>query len=223
MAMRRLVLLVAGCSLAVAVESSANSVNAQETQTTTTTTTTDFWRFKIYGGPAYVAPLDDSDVSFETVTDSLQAQDHVGWNLGVEARFNQLLGLELDYVNAHQDVDFGGVTIGETTFSPLTLTANLHLIPSKVVDFYVGPSFTYVNWGDIELSTSGIDIVPSGVDVGLDSETGWGLSTGIDFGLGKNFAVGAGLKWLNVDMTLGDGQSSDVEPLVARLTAAFRF
>lgn len=229
MAMSRFVLLAAGCSIAVAVGSSVNSINAQETQTTTTTTTTeqhdddDFWRFKVYGGPAYVAPLNDSDVSFEAVTDSIAAQDHVGWNLGVEGRFARMIGIELDYVNASQEVEFGGTTIGETDFSPLTLTANFHLIPSKHFDFYIGPSFTWVNWGDIELDANGSDVVGDDFNAGLDSETGWGISTGIDFGFGNHFAIGAGLKWLNVGMTLSDGQEIDVEPLVARLTAAFRF
>src|SRR5262245_940298 len=59
--------------------------------------------FKIYGGPAYVSPLDDDDITFGTVTDSLEGQSHVGWNLGLEGRFNKLLGIELDYVNANQD------------------------------------------------------------------------------------------------------------------------
>jgi hypothetical protein len=175
----------------------------------------DIWHFKVYGGPAYVAPLNDSDVSFETVTDSIAAQDHVGWNLGVEGRFARLLGIELDYVNASQEVEFGGTTIGETDFSPLTLTANF--------DFYVGPSFTWVNWGDIELDANGSDVVGDSFNAGIDSETGWGISTGIDFGFGEHFAIGAGLKWLDVGMVLSDGQKIDVEPLVARLTAAFRF
>jgi hypothetical protein len=226
MAMSRFVLL-AGCSIAVAVGS---SVYAQEPSPTPAPTSTsvdhdddDIWHFKVYGGPAYVAPLNDSDVSFETVTDSLQAQSHVGWNLGVEGRFARLIGIELDYVNGSQDVEFGGTTIGETDFSPLTLTANFHLIPSNRFDFYVGPSFTWVNWGDIELDANGSDVVGDGFNAGLDSETGWGISTGLDIGFGEHFAIGAGLKWLNVGMVLSDGQEIDVEPLIARLTAAFRF
>ena len=223
------VLLVAGCSIAVAVGSAAYAQETPPTTTTTTTTTTtdpdtdDIWHFKVYGGPAYVAPLNDSNVSFDAVSDSIKAQDHVGWNLGVEGRFNRLIGIELDYVNASQEVEFGGTTIGETDFSPLTLTANFHLIPSEHFDFYIGPSFTWVNWGDIELDANGSDVVGDDFNAGVDSETGFGATIGIDFGFGKNFAIGAGLKWLNVGMVLSDGQEIDVEPLVARLTAAFRF
>lgn len=229
MAMSRIALLAVGCSIAVGSSVYAQTPTPTPAPTPAPAATSDaddhddIWHFKVYGGPAYVAPLNDSDVSFETVTDSIAAQDHVGWNLGVEGRFARLLGIELDYVNASQEVEFGGTTIGETDFSPLTLTANFHLIPSKHFDFYVGPSFTWVNWGDIELDANGSDVVGDSFNAGIDSETGWGISTGIDFGFGEHFAIGAGLKWLDVGMVLSDGQKIDVEPLVARLTAAFRF
>lgn len=232
MAMSRLVLLAAGCSIAVAVGS---TVHAQTTPSPSptpmpaATTDTDhhddddIWHFKVFGGPAYVAPLNDSNISFEAVTDSIKAQDHIGWNLGLEWRFVRLLGVELDYINAKQDVDFGGSTIGDTTFQPVTASANFHLIPSEHFDFYVGPSFSWVNWGDIKLSTSGSDIVPPGTDTGLDSNTAWGAQLGIDFGFGEHFAVGAGLRWINAEMELNNGQTISVEPLIARITAAFRF
>ena len=232
MAMSRIALLAAGCSIAVAAGS---TVYAQTTPSPTptpmpaATTDTDhhddddIWHFKVFGGPAYVAPLNDSDISFETVTDSIQAQDHIGWNLGFEWRFARLIGVELDYINAKQDGDFGGSTIGDTTFQPVTASANFHLIPSEHFDFYIGPSFSWVNWGDIKLSTSGSDIVPPGTDTGLDSNTAWGAQLGIDFGFGEHFAVGAGLRWINAEMELNNGQTISVEPLIARLTAAFRF
>jgi hypothetical protein len=78
--------------------------------------------FKIYGGPAYVAPMSDSDVTFGSVTETVEAEKQVGWNLGFEGRFNKWFGIEVDYVDANQDIDFGGTTIGDTNFSPLTAT-----------------------------------------------------------------------------------------------------
>ena len=182
----------------------------------------DVHHVKIYGGPAYVAPLDDSDVTLGTITDTVEEEDQVGWNFGIEGRFNKLVGLELDYVNANQDVTFGGTTIGDTTFSPLTATLNFHLIPTKVVDLYVGPSYTYVNWGDIRVNSSGVSIT-GGPDIRTDSEHGWGASLGLDIGLGKHFAICGGLKYLAVDLPTEVGVTTDVKPLVARLNAAFRF
>src|SRR5690348_3166520 len=58
------------------------------------------YHFKLYAGPAYVAPMSDSTVTLGTVTDTIKSEKHVGWNFGLEGRFNHLLGLELDYVNA---------------------------------------------------------------------------------------------------------------------------
>ena len=170
--------------------------------------------FKIYAGPAYVSPLGDDDITLGAVTDSLETQDHVGWNLGFEGRFGKLMGIELDYVNASQDVDFGGSTIGDTTFSPLTATLNFHIVPGDHFDLYLGPSYTYVNWGDIEGGTS---------TVGTDSSHGWGVSLGMDISPWEHFGFYAGLKYLNVDLELNNGQSASMNPLVGRLGALVRF
>ncbi len=178
---------------------------------------------KIYAGPAYVAPMQDSDITLGTVTDTIKSEDHVGWNLGVEGR-GKVVGVELDYVNADQDVKFGGSTIGDTTFSPLTATVNFHVIPTKVVDFYFGPSYTWVNWGDIHLNATGGTITGSSGDLKTDSAHNWGVSLGLDFGIGKHFAISTGLKYLNVDLQTSDGTiATDVKPLVARIDAAIRF
>ena len=171
--------------------------------------------FKIYAGPAYVAPMSDSDVSIGAIEDTLKAEDQVGWNFGVEFRPIQLFGIELDYVNATQDVTFGGGTIGDTTFSPLTATLNFHIVPTKIVDIYLGPSYSYVDWGEIHVN--------GGNDIPTDKSHSWGASFGIDIGIGNHFAICGGVKYLDVDLELSDGQHADVKPLVGRLSAAFRF
>lgn len=178
--------------------------------------------FKIYAGPAYVAPMGDSDVTLGSVTDAVEAQKKVGWNLGAELRWGELMGLELDYVNATQDVDFGGTTIGEADFSPMTVTLNFHLVHTKVIDFYVGPSYSYINWGEIHLNANGGSITGSS-EIGTDSTRGWGASMGLDVGLGQHFALTGGLRYLNADLELENGPSVKVNPLVARLGAAIRF
>lgn len=177
---------------------------------------------KFYAGPAYVAPLSDSDVTLGVISDTVKEEKKVGWNLGIEGRFTPWIGLEVDYVHADQDVTFGGSTIGNTTFSPLTATFNIHPVHTKVVDFYLGPSYSYVNWGEIHLNTNGGTINGSST-IGTDSTHGWGASVGLDIGLGKHFAICGGLKYLNVDLQMNNGQTADVKPLVARLNAAIRF
>ena len=178
--------------------------------------------FKIYGGPAYVAPMSDSDVTIETLRDTMKTEKHVGWNLGIEGRFTPWIGLEIDYVRATQDVKFAGSTIGDTTFSPLTATFDIHVVHTKVVDFYLGPSYSYVNWGAIHLNSTGPGPFVSS-ELGTDSTHGWGASLGLDIGIGKHFAIQGGLKYLDVDLTLNNGQNASVRPLVGRLGVAGRF
>lgn len=177
---------------------------------------------KFYGGPAYVAPMSDSDVTLGVISDTVKEEKKVGWNLGVEGRFTKWIGLEVDYVHANQDVTFGGSTIGGTTFSPLTATFNIHPVHTKAVDFYLGPSYSYVNWGEIHLNANGGAITGSST-IGTQSAKGWGASVGLDIGLGKHFAICGGLEYLNVDLEMDNGQTADVKPLVARINAAFRF
>jgi hypothetical protein len=78
--------------------------------------------------------MSESDVNVGTISDAVQAQQHVGWNFGFEGRFNDWFGIEIDYVRATQDVDFGSQTIGTTDFSPLSATFNIHVVHTTVVD-----------------------------------------------------------------------------------------
>jgi opacity protein-like surface antigen len=178
--------------------------------------------FKVYGGFGYVAPMSDSHVTFNSIEDSLKTEKKVGWNAGFEIRPAELVGFEIDYLRATQDVKFGSRVIGETNFSPLTATLNFHLIRTTAVDVYVGPSYSYVNWGEIKLNGTGTDEI-GGSEIRTNSAHGWGASAGIDIGLAPHFAVTAGLRYLNVDLKLDGNGSSSVNPLVARLGVALRF
>lgn len=177
---------------------------------------------KFYGGAAYVAPLSSEDITVGSVTDSVEAQQQIGWNLGVEGRLGKLIGLELDYINATQDIDVGGTTMGSASFAPLTFTLNFHIVPTKIVDFYLGPSYSYVNWGDIELNQSGQTFFGSS-GLGTDSASAWGVALGLDIGLGKHFAFTGGLRYLDLPLKTDTGDSVAVNPLIGRLGIAIRF
>ena len=178
-------------------------------------------KFKVFGAAAYVSPLSSEDVTLGSVTDSIEAASQTGWDLGFEWRISKLLGLEFDYVNATQDVEFGGTTIGETDLQPLSATLNFHLIHTEVIDFYVGPTFSYVNWGNIDLNQAGQDATGA-LGVPTDSETAYGASVGLDIGLGKNFAIVGGVRFLKLDLAT-DENSVAVDPLISRVGVAFRF
>jgi outer membrane protein W len=177
---------------------------------------------KIYGGAAYVAPMSDSSITVGSVTDTVKAEQQVGWNFGFEGRLGKLIGLELDYVNATQDVDYGGTVIGSTDFSPLTFTVNFHIVHTTIVDLYLGPSYAYVNWGDIKLNQEGQTFF-STTGLATDSAGAWGAGLGLDVGIGKHFAFTGGLRYLDVPLEVQGGQSASVNPLIARLGVALRF
>lgn len=179
-------------------------------------------KLKVFGGAAYVSPLSDQNVTFGDVTDSVQAANQTGWDVGFEWRMSKLLGLEVDYLNATNDVQFGSATIGEANLQPLSATLNFHLIHTQLIDFYVGPTFSYVNWGNIDLNAAGQDLTGE-LGVPTDSETAYGASVGIDIGLGKSLAIVGGVRYLKLDLTPTDGESVGVDPLISRIGIAFRF
>jgi outer membrane protein W len=177
--------------------------------------------FKIFGAAAYVSPLSNDDITIDTITDSVEASDQVGYNLGFEWRMSKLFGLEVDYIDAKHDIEFGSMTLGEANFQPLSATLNFHLIHGEVVDFYFGPTYSYVNWGDIDLND---DVAPGEPDVATDAENAYGISVGLDFGIGETFAIVAGLRYLQLDITPEDEDDGvAVDPLIARLGVALRF
>lgn len=176
--------------------------------------------FKIYGGLAYISPLSEEDVDFGSVSDSVEASSEAGWNVGVEFRFSELFGLEIDVVHATQDIEFGGDTIADVDFTPVSATLNFHLINTSVVDFYLGPTAGYVIWGDIDFESSSF----SSSDEGTDNQFAWGAAVGLDIGFGGTFAITGGVRWLDVDLEPEEGNEEiGVDPLLSRLGVAFRF
>ena len=171
--------------------------------------------FKVFGGASYVSPLGEEDVTFGTVTDSVEASEALGWTVGLEARFNQILGLEFDYVNATNDIEFGGDVVGEVDMQPLSATLNFHLIPTSIVDLYIGPTASYFIFGDAEVESVG--------SLDVDDEFAYGASLGLEIGLGKTFAILGGVRWLKVDLTPEGGEEIAVDPLLSRLGVALRF
>ena len=172
-------------------------------------------KFKAYAMAAYVAPLSETDQNVGGVTEAVKASKEFGFNVGAEFRASSLVGLEVDYLYAKQDVEAStsGV-LGETTFQPISATLNFH-VPVSQFDLYGGPTVSYVNWGDLK--------VPSSPDVKLDAETAFGLSAGADVGIAPGFAVTGGLRWLSLKAKPEGGSEVDVNPLFARIGLAAKF
>lgn len=173
-------------------------------------------KFKVYGMLAYVSPLSESDEDISGVTEAVKASSEMGYNFGLEFRMSPLLGIELDYLYAEQDLegDTAGL-LGTTTFQPISGTLNLHF-PVGNLDLYGGPTVAYVNWGDLE--------VPSGPSIEIEPDYSFGISAGADINLTSNIAATGGLRWLNVAAEGEDSDDAvDVNPLFARIGVAFRF
>ena len=171
--------------------------------------------FKIFGAASYVSPLSDEDVDFGTVRESVQAANDLGWEFGFEWRANKLIGLEASYLNVTQDVEVDGDTIGDVDLTPWNASLNFHILPTKVVDFWVGPSVAYVKWSNVNTD--------SGPVIETDDEFAYGASLGIDIGLGETVAITGGLRWLKMDLPLEDLSDVGVDPLFARVGLALRF
>jgi outer membrane protein W len=177
---------------------------------------------KIFAAASYVSPLSEEDVTVGSVTQSVKNSDALGWEFGVEGRFTKWLGLQVDYIHVDQDVKYNGSTIGSTTLSPLSATFNIHVVHSKIIDFYLGPTYSYVNWGDISLNGPG-SVFYGTNNLGTDSESAWGASLGLDIGLGKHVAIVTGIRYLSLDLTAQGGQSAKVDPLFSSVGIAVRF
>ena len=173
------------------------------------------YRGKLFAAISYVSPLSESDQDFGGVVDSLEATEELGYEFGMAGRWSELVGFELSYVNATQDVEFAGGTIGEIDFEPIAFTLEFHLVPSSFVDLWVGPTVAWVRWGDLELE--------DGTEIETDAEEAFGATVGMDIALGRRLALTAAVRYLDADADLEGFQALDVDPLFARLGLAARF
>lgn len=168
------------------------------------------YNFKIFVGAAYVTPLSDSTFDGETV----EAASAVGYEIGGEWKPFDRWGFELSYIDSTSDVDVDGTTVGEVGIQPLNLTLNWHVINGQHVNWYVGPTVSFINWGDLEFDGGGSQ--------SIDSETTFGISTGLDLAFGKHLALVGGLRWLDASAE-SEGDAVSVDPLYLRLGLAWRF
>jgi outer membrane protein W len=169
------------------------------------------YKFKIFGGLAYVTPMADSD--FEGV--NFDTSSELGYEFGAEWKPLNRFGLELSLIDVTQDVEADGFKIGEIGMQPVNITLNFHVINSDRFAWYIGPTVSFVNWDDFESEFGGSS--------SIDSEETFGVSTGIDIGLGERLALVGGLRWLDAGAEDETGDELSVDPLFARVGLAWRF
>lgn len=167
--------------------------------------------WKLFIGGAYITPLNDTEIGGDTI----EAASEFGYELGIEWKFSDRFGFELAYTDADQDVEVNGTKFGEIGFHPWNFTFNFHLVDRNAFNWYIGPTLSYVDWGDIEVSGVGSE--------SIDSDTSYGVSTGFTIGLGQTFAIQLGLRYLDASAEDSAGDELDVDPLFANVGVAFRF
>lgn len=170
--------------------------------------------FKLFAGGAYISPLSDSSLS--GIASSVEASSEFGWEVGAEWKPSDRFGFELAYLDANHDVEADGTKIGEIGLRPWNLTLNFHLVNRNAFNWYIGPTVSYIDWSEVDLVGGG--------SLDVDSETTYGVSTGLAFGLGETFAIQVGLRYLDASAdspSLPDEVS--VDPLFTSVGFAFRF
>ena len=167
--------------------------------------------WKVFLSGAYITPLNDSEIDGDTV----EAASEFGYEFGVEWKFSDRFGFEFAYADATQDVEVNGVKFGEIDFNPMNLTFNFHLIDRNAFNWYLGPTVSFVDWGNLEVSGIGSE--------SIESETGYGVSTGLAIGLGETFAIQFGARYIQASAEDSVGDEVDVDPLFATIGVAFRF
>jgi len=173
--------------------------------------------FKVFVAADWISPLSEEDVTIGSVTDSIQASDELGYEGGFEWRLHKIVGLEGSYLVAEHDIEFQDATVATVDQKSLTAALNFHILPTKFFDLWVAPVASWVDWGDVEPESG--SPAPSEE---VDSEVAFGAAVGFDIGLGKTFAITAGVRWLSSDIKT-DTETVAVDPLIARAGIALRF
>ncbi len=169
--------------------------------------------WKLFIGAAYVSPLSDSDIA--NVGNSLEASDELGYEIGIEWKGTDRFGVEIAYLDEDSDIESSTGTIGDISMRPWNFTLNFHLVDKNAFNWYIGPTLSYISWSDLELA--------NGTKRDVDSQTTWGVSTGLVFGLGQTFGIQVGLRYIDASIDAGLADDISVDPLFASVAVAFRF
>ena len=173
------------------------------------------YAWKVFVGGAYVVPIDDSTIG----GDKVEATSEFGYELGIEWKPLDRFGFELAYLDANPDVEVEGTKYGDIDFNPWNLTFNIHIIDRNGFNWYIGPTVSFIDWGNL-------DAADGSESIDIDSETGYGVSTGFAIGIGETFAIQLGLRYLDASAKEKGSSSSEelgIDPLFASVGVAFRF
>ncbi len=162
--------------------------------------------------------------------------DSPGLSLGLERRFNDLLGLEVAIDASRPETR---LTLDTAEFGLISATdrldlwtvrvgLNFHLISDGPIDLYLGPT---VAWLFTPASLSyvvHVDTMSQTLKVKSDNGFGLGGTVGADLDLGGGWTVGVSYTYLKVDLGFAQEGDTDkaslaLDPSTLRLGVGMRF
>ncbi len=144
-----------------------------------------------------------------------------GFGLGVEYLFGEKLGFDVNYMNLDLDgnlvIDIGEdwfMSTEEVSFEPLELGLNYHFGLDRLVDVYLGPIVSFIDFGGSSLNDG----------ENFDSEVGFGAKVGADiyFGWQSPWALSITGRYLTAGADSSDADF-DVDPLIGTIGLSYRF
>jgi outer membrane protein W len=189
-------------------------------------------KFSFFTG--YAMPMSDwseTDDTGEVVEKStIEADDAMGYGFGYEYRHSPLLSFGASISNWSHDVNVTFVEDGETVFDgklgevswmPLLFDANFHLFKESKIDFYFGPTVGYAMWDDLEFAGE----FDEGDSVPVSDQFIYGVNVGLDIGLGENWAISGGLRYLFLDAEIDESGAPNVgvDPILVTIGIGYKF
>ncbi len=114
----------------------------------------------------------------------VEADNTFGVDISYERRLTDIVGLQFGAGWADYDINAKGSGIDEKVASVSVIPAYAGILfhplgRGKTVDWYIGPQFAYMNYGDVDAEEGG--------KAAVDDDFTWAMRTGVDvmFGDGK--------------------------------------
>ena len=171
---------------------------------------------------SWVSPQSDREFDFGASSGTVEVAGGLGWSLGGEWRWTRLMGLEAAYRRVTHDIEFDGDAAGQTDVAAVDTSLLFHFLASDRVDLYGGPTISFMDWGDLDLDEDAAALTGEET-LDIEGKSAWGLVAGADVGVSERLAVGFSLRWLNLEIDLGDLGEVGVFPFEARLGLGVRW
>jgi outer membrane protein W len=181
-------------------------------------------------GPSYDGLDDDGDPIHFNGGDSL------GLSLGLERRFNDLLGLEVAIDASRPEAR---LMIDSAAYGPLSATdrlslwtlragLNFHFLADGPIDVYIGPTIAWLYSPGVLSFKVHVESMTENLKIKSSNGFGLGGTVGADFDLGEGWAVGVSYTYLKADLDFSpegetDKESLALDPSTLRLGVGIRF